>query len=79
MKLYILGHSKDDKGAQFEELTETILKQNGFSFVCRNYICPEGHEIDVQAKFVSEVAGKQTEAPVVCECKAHDNPIVISR
>lgn len=75
MRLIILGKSKDDKGTQLEELTSAVLAEAGYAFVCRNYIGSGGNEIDVKAKKVNNLLGKQVELPVVCECKAHGTPV----
>lgn len=75
MKLFILGKSNDDKGTQLEELTSAILEDIGYTYVCRNYIGSGGNEIDIKAKKVSTILGKQVELPVVCECKAYSAPI----
>ena len=76
MQLYILGKNRDGKGTALEELTGAILSQLGYKVV-RNYIGYGGHEIDVEAKYEQEVLGEKKVIPVVCECKAHDKPIVI--
>lgn len=75
MKLYILGKNRDGKGTALEELTSAILSQLGYSVV-RNYVGYGGHEIDVEAKYVQHSIGGVKEIPVICECKAHDRPIV---
>lgn len=76
MQLYILGKNRDGKGTALEELTGAILSQLGYKVV-RNYIGYGGHEIDVEAQYEQEVLGEKKVIPVVCECKAHDKPIVI--
>lgn len=76
MRLYILGKNRDGKGTALEELTSAILSQLGYTVV-RNYIGYGGHEIDVEAKYEQKTIGETKMIPVVCECKAHDKPIVI--
>jgi Holliday junction resolvase-like predicted endonuclease len=76
MKLYILGKNREGKGTALEELTDAILSQFGYKVV-RNQIGYGGHEIDVVAKFEQQVIGETKEIPVICECKAHSNPIAI--
>ena len=78
MRLYIIGDNHDDKGTQLEELTATLLKECGYDYVNRNPIDAGGSEIDVEAKRVYELAGIQKEIPVICECKAKSEPIILN-
>ena len=55
-----------------EELTADILSELNYTYVCTNSIGVGGHEIDVKAKYVQNVLGKEASIPVICECKAHD-------
>ncbi|MBQ4483878.1 MAG: hypothetical protein II934_02595 [Prevotella sp.] len=78
MRLFIIGNTHDDKGTQLEELTAAILKECGYEFIRRNSIEAGGNEIDVKAKRTYELASIQKEIPVVCECKAKNDPISIT-
>ncbi len=78
MKLYILATGKDAKGTQLEYLTKTILESLGYEYVATNVIGAGGDEIDVSAKMVIPSIGGNQEYPLICECKAHENPINIT-
>lgn len=75
MKLYILGETRDDKGAQLEELTRTILERQGYKNIQSNLQVGGGSEIDAYATKESTTGVKNIETHVLCECKAHERPI----
>lgn len=78
MQLLILGKNSDDKGSQLEELTKTILEHQGFTNIQLNTQWSGGNEIDVKAERVLEQIGRRDLIiPVICECKAHNNPITL--
>ncbi len=75
MKVYILGHSKDDKGAQLEQLTRKILESQNFTDITPNMQVSGASELDVSANKCEIVGARQVNTPVLCECKAHSRPI----
>lgn len=78
MKLIILGNTKDDKGTQLEELTQRILTYQGFKDIVPNEQVAGGSEIDVNAKKEIIAGIEKITVSVICECKAHGTPIVMT-
>lgn len=78
MKLYILGNSKDDKGTQLEQLTTKILEYQGYTNILTNVQVSGASEIDVTARKMAKTGIKEISTPVICECKAHEKPIVMT-
>lgn len=78
MKLYILGKSKDDKGTQLEQLTSKILENQGYTNLQTNVQVSGASEIDVTASKMVKTGVKEISTPVICECKAHEKPIVMT-
>ena len=78
MKLYILGKSKDDKGTQLEQLTSKILEYQGYTNIQTNVQVSGASEIDVTALKTVKTGVKDISTPVICECKAHEKPIVMT-
>lgn len=78
MKLYILGKTKDDKGTQLEQLTCKILEYQGYVNVATNIQVSGASEIDVTACKTERTGIKEISTPVICECKAHEKPIVMT-
>ena len=78
MKLYILGKSKDDKGTQLEQLTSKILEYQGYTNIQTNVQVSGASEIDVTALKIVKTGVKDISTPVICECKAHEKPIVMT-
>ena len=78
MKLYILGNSKDDKGTQLEQLTTKILVYQGYTNILTNVQVSGASEIDVTARKMAKTGIKEISTPVICECKAHEKPIVMT-
>lgn len=78
MQLYILGNNSDDKGNQLEKLTFEILKKSGFSNIIKNEIGSGGHEIDVRAEYTVSGLNGDIKKPLICECKAYQNPVAMS-
>lgn len=74
MQLYIIGKDTEDKGNQLEELTQIILEQKSVKNLCRSKISSGGDEIDVSG-IIHNTALSDIEIPIICECKAHSNPI----
>lgn len=75
MKLYCIGKSKEEKGSQLEWLTQAILHNQGFENIICNAIGSGGNEIDVSAQLRQSLMAEIMEIPVICECKAHKEPI----
>ena len=78
MALIILGKTKDDKGTQLEQLTKTLLKYQGYSNIVSNIQVGGGSELDVTAERKDVTGVKEIKTPVLCECKAHQSPIVLT-
>lgn len=78
MKLYILGNTNDDKGTQLEILTKEMLEKQGYSNIAGNVIVSGGSEFDAVASYKMPLATNYIEYQVICECKAHSNPINIT-
>lgn len=77
MRLYILASGKDEKGTQLEKLTQKILEHFKYEYVCTNQVGAGGDEIDVTAKCILPIPGGVSVYRVICECKAHEQPIRI--
>ena len=75
MKLYSIGNSKEEKGHQLEWLTQAILHNQGFEDIICNAIGSGGNEIDVSAQLRQSLMVDTMVIPVICECKAHKEPI----
>lgn len=78
MSLIVLGKSGDDKGSQLEQLTKILLKHQGFTNVITNIQVGGGSELDVTAVKKAQAGIKDITIPVLCECKAHQTPIVLT-
>lgn len=78
MALIILGKTKDDKGTQLEQLTKTLLKSQGYSNIVTNMQVGGGSELDVTAERKDVIGINEIKTPVLCECKAHQAPIVLT-
>lgn len=78
MRLIIVGKTKDDKGTQLEKLTQKILSHQGYSNIATNVQVSGASEIDVLASQITRTGVKDIEVPVICECKAHEKPIVMT-
>lgn len=78
MKLHILGNTNDDKGTQLEILAKEMLEKQGYSNVAGNVIASGGSEFDAVASYKMPLATNNIEYRVICECKAHSNPININ-
>lgn len=68
MQIQILARSRKEKGDLFEEFTEMVLDGVGYEDFRRD-VRKTGRQIDLYAKH------KVTRHPIICECKAHSNPI----
>ena len=76
--MIIFGENKDDKGTQLENLTRSILSSMGYTKIVKNDVRSGGEEIDVRAEYeFQDVGGRQT-FRLICECKAHREPIDMS-
>ena len=75
MKIYCIGISKEDKGRQLEWLTQAILHNQGGEDVICNAVGTGGNEIDVSARLRHPLMSETIVIPVICECKAHKDPI----
>ncbi len=64
----ILGRTPNEIGDQFEHLTKQLLGRQGFGSFVRNAY-ETGAEIDLRASH------RVTNTPVLCECKAHTEPV----
>lgn len=78
MKLYILGENKDDKGTQLEQLTCKLLEFQGYRNVVTNVQVSGASELDVTAEKKEITGVREIITPVICECKAHEKPIVMT-
>ena len=78
MKLHILGKTSDDKGKQLEILTKEMLGKQGYKNIVGNVIASGGCEFDAVASYKMPIATNNIEYRVICECKAHSNPINIT-
>ena len=75
MKLLLLEQNKDKKGTLLETIVKVLLSFYGYEYVATNEIGAGGNEIDVVAeKRLQSISGIKT-YPLICECKAHENPI----
>ena len=74
MKIFVYGNTNDDKGAQLESLTASILKSMGYA-VNSNEIKSGGNELDVVATKKEPIGG---EVCLICECKAHNSLITMN-
>ena len=75
MRLILLEQNKDKKGTLLETIVKVLLSSYGYDYVATNEIGSGGNEIDVVAeKRISNFGGSQT-YPLICECKAHENPV----
>lgn len=68
MRIKVLGENPDVKGKSFEKLMVTILDRLGYDDIITR-IHTTGMELDIEAKH------KVTKNPLICECKAFDQPI----
>lgn len=75
MKLLLLEQNKDKKGALLEIVVKTLLESLGYMNITTNEVCSGGNEIDVYAEKQQKTLGGITTYPLICECKAHENPI----
>lgn len=78
MKLHILGNTNDDKGTQLEILAKGMLEKQGYCNIAGNVIASGGSEFDAVASYKIPLATNSIEYQVICECKAHNNPINIT-
>lgn len=78
MRLIFVGKTKDDKGTQLEKLTQKILSHQGYSNIATNVQVSGASELDVSASKKEKTGVKDIEIPVICECKAHEKPIVMT-
>lgn len=78
MRLIFVGKTKDDKGTQLEKLTQKILSHQGYSNIATNVQVSGASELDVSASKKERTGVKDIEIPVICECKAHEKPIVMT-
>src|SRR5688500_15375962 len=73
--MIILGRSRDDKGTELEQLTESILRRRGLRNIHCNQIGEGGSEVDAHAEHPQPGIGHTYLHPHLCECKAHASPI----
>ena len=73
--MLILGVTADDKGAQLEQLVRAVLEQQGYKKVRSNVIGAGGNELDVVAVRESIIVGGVQVTNLVCEAKAHVDPV----
>ena len=75
MRLLLLEQNKDKKGSLLETIVKVLLSSYGYDYVATNEIGAGGNEIDVVAeKRIMSFGGSKT-YPLICECKAHENPV----
>ena len=75
MRVTVLGTNSNDKGHQLEALVAHLLRAQGYSDIVTRQIGPGGHEIDVIAKHEQPILAGRKTATLVCECKAHRQPV----
>lgn len=75
MKLILLEKNKDKKGTLLETIVKILLSSYGYDYVATNEIGVGGNEIDVVAEKRMATLGAVQTYPLICECKAHENPI----
>lgn len=75
MKLILLEKNKDKKGTLLETIVKILLSSFGYDYVATNEIGVGGNEIDVVAEKRIATLGVVQTYPLICECKAHENPI----
>lgn len=75
MLVHILGNTPQEKGSELEELVRFILKEKGYSDLVKRYISSGGHEIDIHGQLKIPMVGDSQSIDVICECKAHGQPI----
>lgn len=76
--MLVFGENTDDKGAQLENLTRSLLSSMGYTKIVKNDIRSGGEEIDLRADYeFQDVGGRQT-FRLICECKAHRDPVGMS-
>ncbi len=73
--MLVLGKHSDDKGAQLENLTKSLLAAKEYRNICKNSIGSGGQEIDVRAEYVIPTLKASKTFKVICECKAHKTPV----
>jgi hypothetical protein len=71
----VLGVTADDKGAQLESLICRVLEEQGYAKVRPNVIGAGGNEVDVTAERQSAVIGDTQITSLMCEAKAHADPV----
>lgn len=72
MKLFVLADNRQLKGKQLESLVTRILQNYNCNNVKPNLRGPGGDEIDVTAYYTNNT---NCTKKIICECKAHANPI----
>ncbi len=75
MKLLLLEQNKDKKGTLLETIVKVLLSSYGYDYVATNEIGSGGNEIDVVAEKHMTIFGVSKTYPLICECKAHENPV----
>jgi len=75
MRILLLEQNRDKKGALLETIVKILLSSYGYDYVATNEIGSGGNEIDVVAEKRLSVVGGFKTYPLICECKAHENPI----
>lgn len=75
MKLIILGKTNDEKGKQLETLSKTLFEKIGYVNLVTNVIGSGGHEIDISADLPIPTLTLNQFNRVICECKAHKEPV----
>jgi len=71
----VIGVTAKDKGTQLEALVRTELISQGYESVHTNVIGPGGNELDVVSERDIGVMGSSRVIPLLCEAKAHVEPI----
>lgn len=73
--MLVLGKNTDDKGAQLEKLTQSLLTARNYRNICRNWVGPGGDEIDVRAEYPVPSLRDPKTFKVICECKAYKSVV----
>lgn len=75
MRLLLLEQNRDKKGSLLETIVKVLLESIGYKYVTTNEVSGGGNEIDVIAERQQSSLGGIVTYPLICECKAHENPV----
>lgn len=73
--MLVLGATAKEKGTQLEALIRTELLSQGYASVYTNVIGAGGNELDIIGEQDLGVMGTSRVIPLLCEAKAHADPV----